>query len=474
MMFLRKSAIATFFRRHQSTIYALSSGHGKCGVAVIRISGSDAEIGLERMTSNRRAEPRKAELRTIIHPTTKEKLDKALTLWFPSPASFTGEDCVELHVHGGVAVIKAVFEALASFEGFRHAEPGEFTRRAFLAGKLDLSQVEGLADLIHAETEAQRKVAMKQMDGDVGKVFENWRERIMKLLAHLEAFIDFSESEEVEDDVLSLVIERARTLEEEIGAHIAEASTVGERVRHGVKIAILGEPNVGKSSFLNALMKRPAAIVSDVAGTTRDVLEMKLDLGGYPAVIVDTAGLRRGQIVDVVEREGVKRAVSNANEADLIVFMLEASNAEDDVNLRMESKLKEFGIDNPMAVKTIVVNKTDLLIDNATTLQKDGAVFVSCKTKYGLPELFALLEKQVHQLCTTSAGCNPTITHVRQVSHLRKSQGRLEDFRMESSGDLAIMGHHLRAAVRELGHVTGKIHSEQILDIIFADFCIGK
>ncbi|CAL8306830.1 unnamed protein product [Lota lota] len=275
------------------TIFALSSGHGRCGVAVVRVSGPASSTALRSMAGLTCAmpPPRRALLRTITDPHSREVLDRGLILWFPGPHSFTGEDSAEFHIHGGPAVISAVLQALGSLAGVRPAEAGEFTRRAFHAGKLDLTEVEGLGDLIHAETEAQRRQALRQMSGDLGRLYQDWSYRLKRCLAHIEAFIDFSEDELIEDSVISQVDGWMCALQGEVESHLKDERR-GERLRSGVQVVIAGATNAGKSSLLNTLCQRPAAIVSPVAGTTRDVLETALDIGGFPVLLSDTAGLR--------------------------------------------------------------------------------------------------------------------------------------------------------------------------------------
>lgn len=293
------------------TIFALSSGHGRCGVAVVRMSGPASLTALKTMAGLRLKTPpsRTALLRNITDPKTKEVLDRGLVLWFPGPHSFTGEDSAEFHIHGGSAVVTAVLQALGSVPGMRPAEAGEFTRRAFQAGKLGLTEVEGLGDLIHAETEAQRRQALRQMSGDLGRLYQDWTHRLKRCLAHVEAFIDFSEDEQIEEGVLDQVERSISELQTEVERHLQDERR-GERLRSGVHVVIAGATNAGKSSLLNTLCQRPAAIVSPIAGTTRDVVETALDIGGFPVVLSDTAGLRDSP--DLVEREGVRRAKERA------------------------------------------------------------------------------------------------------------------------------------------------------------------
>jgi tRNA modification GTPase len=330
-----------------ATIFALASGAGRAGVAVIRVSGSDAARAFLELTGRNLPEARRMTLARLSDPRDKRLLDEALAAWFPGPDSFTGEDVVEFHLHGGRAVIAAILETLAALPGFRPAEPGEFTRRAFEKGKLDLTAAEGLADLVNAETEAQRRQAFRQMQGELGALYESWRNRLVRALAHLEASIDFSD-EELPAGLLDGIAREATELRATIAAHLDDRRR-GERLRDGIHVAILGAPNAGKSSLLNRLARRDAAIVSEIAGTTRDVVEVHLDLGGYPLVVADTAGLRDGG--DPIEREGVRRARLRAEEADLKLAVFDAAlwPAVDASTARM--------VDDSTIV---VLNKTDL------------------------------------------------------------------------------------------------------------------
>lgn len=310
----------------ESSIFSLSSGHGKCGVAVVRVSGPEAKEALMKIAGMKRLpRPREASLRHLRDPESRIVIDKGITLYFPGPHSFTGEDCVEFQVHGGPAVVAALLTALHNLPRFRQAEPGEFSKRAFLNGKMDLTEVEGLGDLIHAETEVQRRQALRQMDGDLSKLYQDWRHRFIKCLADLEAFLDFGEDQDIQETVTEQVKKTVQVLQTEIQNHVND-SRQGERLRDGVHVVIVGEPNVGKSSLLNAICQRPAAIVTDIAGTTRDVIETHVNIGGFPVLLSDTAGLR--ETYDIVEKEGVNRAVQRAQTADLKVVLFDLTNLE--------------------------------------------------------------------------------------------------------------------------------------------------
>ncbi len=479
--------------RASSTIFALSSGHGKCGVAVIRVTGPSSSKALAALTEpSKLPSPRLAAVRTLRHPKTRLPLDHALTLWFPGPKSFTGEDSAELQVHGGLAVVNAVLSALGSLDDLRPAEPGEFTRRAFHAGKLDLTQVEGLGDLIHAETEAQRSQAMRQLGGSLFQTYSEWRRRLIKQVANIEAFIDFSESEEIEDGVPEEVAGAVATLADEMESHLADARA-GERLRSGVRVAIVGEPNVGKSTLLNLLAQRPAAIVSPIAGTTRDVIETCLDVGGYPVVVVDTAGLR-AETDDPIEREGIARAAENARNADLVVLVMDAERVGTDdkcdvktIGERARDTLTEFGLENQAGKRLIFVNKIDLFASgdegerlsppNGDNCPPDMS-FISCKTNAGVESALAKMKTAVAELCSTSLGESPLLTRQRHRLHVERALANLREYLEavggEDEADYAVAGQFLRGAIREVGQLSGKVSSEQILDVIFADFCIGK
>ncbi|NWY18481.1 GTPB3 GTPase, partial [Aphelocoma coerulescens] len=492
------------------TIFALSSAPGRCGVAVIRASGPGSRGALQSLTGTPKVPPaRVLALRRIRDPDTAETLDRGLVVWFPGPRSFTGEDCAELHVHGGPAVVSGVLRALGRLPGLRPAEPGEFTRRAFHHGKLDLTAAEGLRDLIGAETEAQRRQALRQMEGDLGQLYQRWSHTLTQALAHLEAFIDFSEDDNVEEGVLSqgevllspgfspkfwgpgravpqvgvtrgcvpTVDGTVRALEREIRGHLRDGRR-GELLRGGVRAVIAGPPNVGKSSLLNLLCRRPAAIVSPTAGTTRDVLEVALDIGGYPLVLGDTAGLRAA--TDPVEREGVTRARDRLCHADLVLAVLDATSVSPAPGaLRAALAALEPPPDTPCV---LVLNKADLLGGLRGSLSaacarappEPPATLLSCKTGEGLESLLELLAQQLAQLCGDPLLGSPSLTQSRHSRHLGACAAALARFGRGDSGDLAVAAEQLRLARRELGRITGHVGAEDVLDIIFRDFCVGK
>ncbi len=443
------------------TIFALSSGRGRAGVAVIRISGPRAGEAARALTGAPPPSPRHAVLRTLRDPTERDlPLDRALLLFFAAPASFTGEDVLELHIHGGRAVIDGVIAALARLPGLRPAAPGEFTRRAFENGKLDLTAAEGLGDLIGAETEAQRRQALRQMSGALGALYEGWRERLLSALAAIEAEIDFPD-EEVPEAAVTKVAPGIARVRDEIAAHLDDAHR-GERLRDGVSIVILGPPNVGKSSLLNALANREAAIVAAGAGTTRDVIELAFDLGGYPASLIDTAGLRAAD--DAVEAEGVRRALERGATADIRLLVIEAATWP-----RIPEELAGHGGEGAV----IVANKVDLVgTMEAGALDAEGGAFaVSAKTGAGLDALLGHLEARVVALC--DVGAAPAITRARHRQALEACHAALAAFFAEGE-DVELAAEAVRLATRELGRLTGRVDVEDVLDRLFADFCIGK
>ncbi|HYH22586.1 MAG TPA: tRNA uridine-5-carboxymethylaminomethyl(34) synthesis GTPase MnmE [Azospirillum sp.] len=441
-----------------ATIFALATAPGRAGVAVVRVSGPAAGTALGALSRHPVPAPRVATLTTLRDPGTGETLDDALALWFPGPRSFTGEDVVELHLHGGRAVVAGVVEALAALPGLRVAEPGEFTRRAFENGKLDLTAAEGLADLVDAETSAQRRQALRQMEGALGRVYESWRLRLTRALAHVEADIDFPE-EDLPGGVADAVRPELEALIGEVDAHLADGHR-GERLREGLHIAIVGAPNAGKSSLLNALARREAAIVSARAGTTRDVIEVHLDLGGFPVVLADTAGLREAA-GDDIEEEGIRRARDRAASADLKIAVFDATALPslDAATLALVD-----------AGTVVVVNKTDLVASADAVVAGQEAVGVSARTGAGLRDLEARLAALAgERLAGTGA---PALTRARHRAALEECRDALGRALGAPLPELA--AEDVRLASRALGRITGRVDVEDVLDVIFRDFCIGK
>ena len=486
----------------RSTIFALSSGRPPAAIAVIRISGPRAGAALRALTG-KLPSPRKAALGRIRDPQTNDIIDEALALWFPAPHSETGEDIAELQLHGGRAVIAAVLDALGRVEGLKPAEAGEFTRRAFENGKLDLTAVEGLADLVAAETQGQRRQAFRQMKGALGTPAEAWRARLIQALALVEARIDFSDEADVPQDLLAPALTITRALETEIAAALGDGGR-GERLRDGMVVAIAGPPNAGKSTLLNRLARREAAIVSPYAGTTRDVIEVHLDLGGWPVTLLDTAGIRDTE--DPVEREGVKRAQARAAAADLVLWVVDTDEADVPEN---ETKSTEKARSLP--IKWLIHNKIDLLAEkpkqrteskgrsitknevlfdpikplkgmvnngladkNESITAKNEHVFrISAITGEGFEELLDQMARQAEEFL---AGAESAL--VTRIRHRRALEEALAALRRAQDGEVAsredLLAEELRLAARALGRLTGRVDVEDILDVIFRDFCIGK
>ncbi|RZF36959.1 hypothetical protein LSTR_LSTR004647 [Laodelphax striatellus] len=490
------------------TIFALSSGFGKCGVAVVRVTGPRVlTISVDVAGFKQVPEPRKVFLRTFKDPETREDLDKGIFVYFKEPHSFTGEDCCELQVHGGSAVVAAVLTALSRVPGCRPAEPGEFTRRAFYAGKLDLTEVEGLGDLINAETEAQRKQALLQMGGSLNDQYSSWRASLLINLAHLEAFIDFSEEENIEDNLLSDVTTSLKNLSMSLEKHLSDG-VKGERVRSGVKTVIVGAPNVGKSSLLNVLTNDETAIVSPSPGTTRDVVKTVLDIKGYPVTLCDTAGLRT-DTNDTIEIEGMSRARTHAESADLILVIINSVDfvawleSVQNINQNklvvnyLQNYLSTLGLSDIIDCSEslfdsleknvsrrclIVFNKTDLLkcknlIRNICEKHRNF-ISISCKTESGFSDLVKCLEVNLKYLCGSSSKENPLLSRERHRHHLMACSNSISRFlamsREELDSQIDIGAEHIRNAATELGKITGNISAEDVLDVVFKQFCIGK
>ena len=444
------------------TIFALASGAGRAGIAVIRLSGPAAGGALKRLCGGDLPVPRQATRVSLRDPEDKAVvLDDGLALWFPAPASFTGEDVVELHVHGGPAVIGGVLAALAGLAGLRPAEAGEFSRRGFENGKFDLTAAEGLADLIDAETEAQRRQAQRQSRGELGRLYESWRQRLIRAQALTEADIDFSD-EDIPDDLVGEALAIAAALDLEIAAHLDDGKR-GERLRAGLYLAIVGPPNAGKSSLLNRLAKRDVAIVSDIAGTTRDVIDVHLDLGGYPVIAADTAGLRQAR--DSIESEGVRRARERAGDADMKLAVFDAT------DLDTAAGLDALTLELIDGDSLVVLNKCDLV--NAAPLPDKIAgrpVYpLSAKTGAGFDDLLDALQNEA---ASRMAGPGAGVTRHRHRTALAACRQALG--RAAHAAEAELIGEDLRLASRELGRITGRVDVEDLLDLIFSEFCIGK
>jgi tRNA modification GTPase len=461
----------------RDTIFALSSGRPPAAIAVVRVSGPRAKDAILTL-AGRVPEPRHAALLRLKSrdeggsDAPPEPIDDAVVLWFQGPRSETGEDTAEFHLHGGPAVIAAVLSALGSIDGLRPAEPGEFTRRAFEHGKLDLTRVEGLADLIGAETEAQRRQAFRQMKGLLGDRAEQWRQRLTEALALVEAVIDFPDEGIEAYDVMKPALAIMKDLEGEIRGLLADSSR-GERLREGLTVAIAGPVNVGKSSILNRLAKRPAAIVSPHAGTTRDVIEVHLDLGGFPVTVIDTAGIR--DTPDPVEEEGVRRARARAGDADLVLWVMDGT-------LPHPLPPPEDMVKPGAPPLWGVVNKIDLTEGNARkvggaaeSIAGVNGYRVSAVTGASFDDLVRGISDFARQFF--SGGTESIlVTRYRHRKALMDCAEALQKGRQEGEGLRRedIIAEELRLAARALGRLVGRVDVEDILDVIFRDFCIGK
>jgi tRNA modification GTPase len=477
------------------TIFALSSAAGRAGVAVVRVSGPGAGDAVRALAGPEPLAPRRATVRRIGRP---QAIDDGLLLWFPAPASFTGEDIVEFQIHGGHAVVSALLEALGRVPGLRPAEPGEFTRRAVENGKFDLTAAEGLSDLIAAETDAQRRQALRQKEGALAALYEAWRERLIAQAAWLEATIDFAD-EDLPDDVFRRARAALSAVSEEIARHLDDGGR-GELVRDGVRITLLGAPNAGKSSLLNALARRDVAIVAATPGTTRDVLEVRLDLGGYAVTVSDTAGLR--DTADAVESEGVRRAQARAADADIVVLVVDGVSGEIPALgpglrpafvLMNKSDLIEPGCLGPASPSGGIRASGHLPRDVASAFSSsvyggsgpalagtEGIVRsrpitlpISVLTGAGLDGFVSELTESVRILADRPQEAAP-LTRARHRQTLEEARSHLERAQALPDDRSDLMAEDLRLAMRAIGRLTGRVDVEELLDVIFRDFCIGK
>ena len=442
------------------TIYALSSGPGVSGIAVIRVSGSKVEEIVKLITNDQLPEPRQATLKKFNKINNSELIDEGILIWFPGPESYTGEDMAEIHVHGSIAVVRTILDQLSKIENCRLAEPGEFTKIAFQNEKINLLKAESISDLISAETEIQRQQAIKIMSGKSSDKFNSLREKLLKILSNVEAKIDFPE-EDLPDDVIKNIKNDSEKIRLEI-EKILNDQKVGERIREGFKIAIIGPANAGKSSLLNYLSNRDVAIVSEIAGTTRDVIEAHLNLDGYPVVISDTAGIRESQ--DEIEKKGIKLALKRAEDADLNIIVIEPKSV--DFTGFLNDLVSEKSI--------IVINKIDLgYKDINQQIEKFNPIFLSIKNETNLDELINRIKDKLKNKFVSS---NETlITRERHRQSLEACVQNLINFEEKNSQeDFDKAAEDLRLATRHLGMIVGKVDVEEILGSIFNDFCIGK
>lgn len=443
------------------TIFALASAHGKAGVALIRVSGPQATDSLMELTGKNPAS-RQAFYMVLRDPVSRETIDHGVVTVYHSPASYTGEDVVEYGLHGSPAIIDEMNKILASQPGHRMAEPGEFTKRAFENGKLDLTEAEAVADLIDAETALQKRQALSQLGGQLSDLYHDWTERLKKMLAHVEAEIEFPD-EDLPVEILQTLAPDITTLNTEISAHLND-NRRGERLRDGVNVVVLGAPNAGKSSLINALAQRDIAIVSELAGTTRDVLEAHLDIGGYPVILTDTAGLRESHVNatdhDLIEQEGINRARNRAAQADLKILLFDGTALPDQDTL---SHYDEKSL--------IVVNKLDQKIQREIfeTLS-DSVLFISVKETQNLEKLTDYLTTRLK--ATFGQQDTPSLTRQRHRDSLEKALNHLD--RSLNAALPEMLAEDLRLAIRDIGRITGRVDVEDLLDVIFRDFCIGK
>ena len=442
------------------TIYALSTGPGISGIAVVRVSGKEAAEVVKRLTGHDLPVPRVATLKKINYINTNNLIDEGVVIWFPGPNSYTGEDLAEFHVHGSRAVVSALHSSISGIKNCRLAEPGEFTKLAFQNGKINLLKAEGIADLVSAETEIQRKQAVEIMSGKSSDKFTSWRAKLLKILAHVEAKIDFPD-EDLPKDILDEIQKTSNQVSKEI-EKVLDDQKVGERIREGFKIAIVGPTNAGKSSLLNYLSKRDVAIVSEIAGTTRDVIETHLNLDGYPVVVSDTAGIRESK--NEIEKKGIKLALNRAEDADLKLIIVDAKSVD------FTSVLKELIDENAI----LVVNKSDLIAGNINNeLKKHDHILVSIKNNLNLDKLILKIKKKLENKFISYGDI--LITRERHRQHLEQCISHLKNFKNKNgSEDYDKAAEDLRLATRHLGMIVGKVDVEEILGSIFNDFCIGK
>jgi len=442
------------------TIYALSSGPGISGIAVIRVSGINTSKIVKMLTGSQLPTPRVATVKKFNKNGGKELIDEGVLIWFPAPNSYTGEDLAEFHVHGSRAVIEAMHSAISKTKKCRLAEPGEFTKRAFQNGRINLLKAESIADLISSETEIQRRQALKIMSGTTSDKFNLWREKLLKILSHVEAKIDFPE-EDLPKNIINKIQKTSTSVLKEIKIALDDKG-VGERIREGFKIAIVGPPNSGKSSLLNYLSKRDVAIVSEIAGTTRDVIETHLNLDGYPVIVSDTAGIRRSK--NEIEKRGIKIALKRAENADLKVVIVSAK--KPDFTGVLKSLLTKNAI--------LAVNKSDLINGKLNNkFKKYDYVLISIKNDLNLNKLIKKIKSKLKHKFTTSEDI--LITRERHRQNLIMCVEYLEKFNKKKSiQDFDKAAEDLRLATRHLGMIVGKIGVEEMLGSIFNDFCIGK
>ena len=443
------------------TIYALSTVYGKSGVAIIRISGSSAFSFFDKMTNldKNKIISRKMYYTNIFDGVSRETLDNSLVVAFKGPNSFTGEDTVEINCHGSKAVLKSIINSLSKIDGFRLAEPGEFSKRAFYNGKMDLTEADGLADLIDAETSLQQKVALRQMGGELLSLYNNWRNDLINILAHIEAYIDFPD-EEIPENVVFKIKNDVFKVVEAIETHTKENNS-GERLKDGFRVVIAGPANAGKSSLINAIARKDVAIVSDIAGTTRDAIDTYIDLKGFPVVFTDTAGLRESN--DVIEQIGVSLAKEKIEDADFNIFMFDATSD----NPEIFNDYKNTNKNNHL----LVANKCDKLTEGRKNiLISKGCIPISVKNNEGVNCILDNIYNYLNENYSLSSA--HLITRQRYIDSLSECVNFLKQFDLDKEIELA--AEDIRLACRSLGKITGYVEVDEILDKIFGNFCIGK
>lgn len=448
------------------TIYALSTPKGRGALAVIRVSGPQALDSLTKLQNKNSAlpKPRQATLRNIEQIVSRETVDQALILTFVAPNSFTGENVVEYHLHGSRAIINELLGELASCENHRMAQPGEFTKRAFENNKLDLTEAEAIADLIDAETQAQKNQALNQLGGSLSKLYTGWAETLANLLAYIEAELDFPD-EDLPEGIIERIKPKVSELMVDIDLHLND-NRRGERLRDGIQVAIIGAPNAGKSSLINILAQRDVAIVSDVAGTTRDIIEVHLDLSGYPVILADTAGLRPDQIgtegQDTIESIGIKKALEKAQNADIKLLLFNGDELPE---------LNTHTLDLADDHSIIAINKMDLYDGTIPKINNSAPICISAKQSTGIDKLLNELVSQVEKMMNSNSEA-PSLTRQRHRESLLHCYSNLQ--RSKHADLPELMAEDIRLALRDIGRITGRVDVEDLLDIIFNDFCIGK
>ncbi|KAG4304986.1 hypothetical protein PORY_001661 [Pneumocystis oryctolagi] len=464
------------------TIYALSTPLGKSAIAVIRISGPESFRVVKALCPRELPKPRYLSLREIRHPETSELLDKACVLLLQGPYSFTGEDMAEFHVHGGTAVIRAVLDAIACCHcNTQYAEPGEFSRRSFENGKLDLIHAEGLYDIINAETEEQRKLAIRQIDGSLERLYNGWRNELIDYRCHLEAIIDFGEDNDINDDIYSQIYENVKNFVTRLQEYL-EVFIRSELLRYGIKVCIFGLPNAGKSSLLNAIAGRSASIVSSESGTTRDIIDVTVDIGGFPVIFSDTAGLREGNDIGFVEKEGIKRAYENIRKASMHICVLDVTNVEFNISSLRYLFAHQDIIDCRSVI--FVLNKIDLVepekykdlkkIELMAGIVSDMIFPISCNTNMGVCDLIFFLNNQIRKIVLSENTQEVVGINSRHKEHIEKCLDYLNAFLENNNKDIVVDAENLRYASNELEKICGKVNTDDVLNAIFSKFCIGK